>query len=991
MLALSTDGKRITVTPGSPTKLREPGRREEREWETTLDAGADWEGYIQSWNDDRDEPDSNETEVIYIKPAAKRYPTSDAPMREWTGYAGHTGFEEEYLHELLNKWNGIHFERTSLKDMGLRMQLGHAEMVCVCPASGHVDFIVIHTNAIHRVAVDFCDCDSRVSRRQQILQCGWYPSTVHSPQTACTQRCLEHFLIQTCASKVSAYEYYQSLEHLTDNLGLDVPKSRYKAFMRMENQFRHLKILKRAGCGNILNGCSTTQPGELAISCPACPQPGINLPDGWENVDPRFKFLYTLILAMDANFRLKNRMRSSEAADPGLHTGLAYFLPEPSYKAHVLNTCSGFKTLAHAESKFSTGLQATGVGLCLCARHEFVRANGVGDLQKGERYCNMDYIFFSALAPLLLLSVVISYDIACQWKVNVWERMKELPEELQVPLSIVASTFVFGIPKFHCPAHEKNCAIPHSLNLMPGVGRTDGEGIERNWSEMNRVANSTKEMGPGSRHDTLDDHFGHHNWRKYVSLGLTLRNKLMVAIVERDRQQAALDEFNRAIEPRYQSEWTSMIVAWELDKTKSNPYTSVTKNFTEAQVRAKLTEDEKEAVSRGRVHPHETTPSAFIALALVLEESQRCLRADVKLMSTLTHNQQSELHRRRMALYRQIRRFHTVQNVYMVGMDQWVEQHTVEPEPDPENLKLWLPSELDVASRERLCAIGIVEIEIALRNVQCHNALDKLHSHLRTKSHYIHHRNTDVRGQRPNTCAHALINRITTRVTGAAAKYDRAREALVALQGCGSWEQELRPPAKNDICSPDGSDVSIENTEDVIGPSGRKKSKKQLERSRGLGQGRKVVLWIWTTTGVLGDGNDTELNEALHIEWAKSQARALRWKEEAMLLKEEMRWVCVFLLVRANWWEQRSTLAAPDDFPSPDIDLNEGLSAYAFRQASIQRALCRRFTELWENVKDTQADQTVLEVDMDGDRLAIDAAVEEGDEDEPKSDGEEEY
>ena len=54
---------------------------------------------------------------------------------------------------------------------------------------------------------------------------------------------------------------------------------------------------------------------------------------------------------------------------------------------------------------------------------------------------------------------------------------------------------------------------------MPGVGRTDGEGIERNWSEINRVANSTKEMGPGARHDTIDDHFGHHNFRKFVGLG----------------------------------------------------------------------------------------------------------------------------------------------------------------------------------------------------------------------------------------------------------------------------------------------------------------------------------------------------------------------------------------------------------------------------------------------------------------------------------------
>ena len=46
--------------------------------------------------------------------------------------------------------------------------------------------------------------------------------------------------------------------------------------------------------------------------------------------------------------------------------------------------------MAHAETKFTTGLHATGVGLCLCARHEFVWPCGVGDLQKGERYVYLE-------------------------------------------------------------------------------------------------------------------------------------------------------------------------------------------------------------------------------------------------------------------------------------------------------------------------------------------------------------------------------------------------------------------------------------------------------------------------------------------------------------------------------------------------------------------------------------------------------------------------
>jgi hypothetical protein len=43
---------------------------------------------------------------------------------------------------------------------------------------------------------------------------------------------------------------------------------------------------------------------------------------------------------MDANFRLKNKHRASSIADPGLHTGLAYFIPDKSYTEHILKNAS---------------------------------------------------------------------------------------------------------------------------------------------------------------------------------------------------------------------------------------------------------------------------------------------------------------------------------------------------------------------------------------------------------------------------------------------------------------------------------------------------------------------------------------------------------------------------------------------------------------------------------------------------------------------------
>lgn len=74
--------------------------------------------------------------------------------------------------------------------------------------------------------------------------------------------------------------------------------------------------------------------------CWACPHEGINLPPNWQDVEPRWKFLYMLILAMDANFRLCNKLRTRKRGDPELGPGWAYFVESTKYKDHVKNYVS---------------------------------------------------------------------------------------------------------------------------------------------------------------------------------------------------------------------------------------------------------------------------------------------------------------------------------------------------------------------------------------------------------------------------------------------------------------------------------------------------------------------------------------------------------------------------------------------------------------------------------------------------------------------------
>jgi hypothetical protein len=112
--------------------------------------------------------------------------------------------------------------------------------------------------------------------------------------------------------------------------------------------------LKRGGRGHDPAGIDATSNGELTVECPACPHPGRNLPDGWENAGAllyvslhfsssfiyhpyhtQYRFLYTLFLAIDGNFKLKGKERGVE--DIELMPGWGAYCPEAEYKSHIAN------------------------------------------------------------------------------------------------------------------------------------------------------------------------------------------------------------------------------------------------------------------------------------------------------------------------------------------------------------------------------------------------------------------------------------------------------------------------------------------------------------------------------------------------------------------------------------------------------------------------------------------------------------------------------
>ena len=131
----------------------------------------------------------------------------------------------------------------------------------------------------------------------------------------------------------------------------------------------------------------------------------------------------------------------------------------------------------------------------------------------------MDYIFASAIKSTELMLIAISYDIACQWFVNIFQRMQVWPKDLRPWEGLNLRPL---IPKFHEPAHLDKEHEQYSFNLAEGAGLSDGECPERIWGSHNQLAGSTKTSGPGTRNDILDNNFGHWNGLKYLTLGALL-------------------------------------------------------------------------------------------------------------------------------------------------------------------------------------------------------------------------------------------------------------------------------------------------------------------------------------------------------------------------------------------------------------------------------------------------------------------------------------
>ncbi|KAF8333820.1 hypothetical protein F5887DRAFT_892938 [Amanita rubescens] len=842
------------------------------------------------------------------------------------------------LHRI-EKWTGRFFDKDSLQNLGLRVQLGHGGNPCPSPSPGPSTFTVFDTSGYHIVAIDYCACPRKdpIDKRTQLLRHGWFPATFSQPNTVFTFDCFDTFHEQTLQGKGNAFDFYHLLLRKTDSANLLDTVYRYKQFHRVFRVWRNLMALKRAGRGHDPAGIANTPAGSVSVECPACPHPGQNLPKGWE-LAGSLLYLYILYISVDANFKLKGKERGLKDVD--LLPGWGIYVDESAYQKFLsdyidqpeINTCeSEHDAIARAQIRCTPGYAISGNGLALCSRHAVIRRNGAGDLQKGERYCNMDFIILSALVGITLPHVIITYDIGCQWSKNLTSRMAKFPEHMRLSPDTKIDV---AIPSWHINAHGEKCRRDFYLGYTPGAGRTCGEEVEVSWSHTNPLAPSVREMGPAARHETLDDHWNAWNFRKIVGFRMLFAKRFRDAAAMSAKHEVAFKEFSATFSTETVSKWLRMVEKWEKDPAKSpNPYQEPAKVTTIQDVRLEIAREEGRRIAAGEVPRHvKVTTIGFFNMGFDIEDQQFKLKYELS-ATKKTSKELTDLQEKRTALVRRFQAWRPVQLSYMPPVSSLLPDDDTAPEyyANPESIAPLFPSSLP---REILAHPDMRELamhECRLRESQANDALVEIRRLRRIIQGFWHfkHVNVSGTGNRPNTRMLESYKQINYKLQWAVHRYRIAYRALLALDSDGSWSKQLKELRSDDIQGPG------RNPDD---PLDSKTTKGRFEAS-----------WIWrvprSPAETAGNQTEEEFNKSLLAEWAQTRARMCRWQEELMIVQEEMRRVLAFFQWKASWWLDQASHRETID---PSVKC--GLSAYAHKQAAICLRMATRFALYWHDV-----------------------------------------
>ncbi|KAG1800198.1 uncharacterized protein HD556DRAFT_1341629 [Suillus plorans] len=453
--------------------------------------------------------------------------------------------------------------------------------------------VIVDKSRVYRLEVRCCDCPNAMS------------PDIQMPKTVFTFRVLDDFLLDSLECGTSAINYYSKLQQMTSSMFPHLVPDRYRELMRVARQWRQLKTMKWHGFGHRSDNPST---GELALFCPACPQPGINVLLSEDGSLDDWK--YTRSFVMDGNFKAEHLHPIKPFDEVWLSDGLRFMVGKDRYKMHLAeaadmvekSSCNNHRAVNQANAARHK-LESTGIGGVACAQHGCFVPHSMVDFQKGKRQINMDYTLCEASQHNMegITRAVTFYDINCQYnkhfRVRVdRSRFLEMAQQL---------TIIPGIGLWHVHGHQDSCYVQYASNFIEGIGRIDGEIMETLWARLNLISSAA--------------------W------GMTLCRKYKLARNGISESGKAFDRLDEAAPAHLKTEWLAR------ERIAQSSRLNDPAVMDEYEINIKKAPSKKEIELRlleeGNAHnaaPSRRSVATWISMGLAIEEAQIALLIEVQ-------------------------------------------------------------------------------------------------------------------------------------------------------------------------------------------------------------------------------------------------------------------------------------------------------------------------------------------------------------------------
>ncbi|KAG2058431.1 hypothetical protein BDR06DRAFT_980321 [Suillus hirtellus] len=786
----------------------------------------------------------------------------------------------------IGKWNEGFFEETSLTKIGMEIYLGHQGKPCPILGDIHewedtdepihqpeedlptileLPFLngkqcitIVDKSGVHSLMIRFCQCLNACTTDKQLFEMAMFPASFTRPKTAFTFPVLDGFALDNLECGTSAMNYYNKLRRMTSSIFPHLVLDCYRELMRVARQWRQLKLLKWNGFGYERRRPTS---GELALFCPACPQPGINspLPSDRSADDP--SWLYARSLVMDGNFKAEHLHPTHLEDEVWLTDGQCFMVSKDQYKAHLAVANDVANASRHK-------LEATGIGSCACARHSCFVPHSI--VTSVIRQMNMDYTLCHALSHHTdgLSQAFTFYDINCQYNKHFWRWVSEslylsLPSGMEI---------IPGIGLWHVHGHQDKCYVRYASTFITGAARIDGEIMETLWAPLNIISPAARGMSTPHRQECLDYQMNDSNFMKMIRMSSFLCRKYKEAIKGVTESASAFDKLNDTADP-------IMVAKWEEQDRYAHSCRVAdpsAMDVFEVQLKRAPTQKQQELAllsSRvGRLGGNlQRGAATWIASGITIEEVQIALTMDIrKLGRHPMETQTLDICRHRTKLQSQIDEFTIVAAIHLgegfdvdddirdlhldfIDDDSEADGRQLRDSFYPEKIVIPLPSNIGVARCGELGVEHLIGQEIALREGQANDALQAIRMHLVDKAVLFRTTVRPAKSQAKSTRAWTQVHSVERVIRLNTMIYMKCQAQLGNLEAHGLLNKYLRMEKSH-----------LKTTAAVADPNAQ-------------GQQNATLPWFWSLD-IQGDSVSSDwMNEFYRVHWLHTKALRDRW------------------------------------------------------------------------------------------------------------------